>query len=254
MNYTIEFMSEIVKLSEIIEQYKNEENILLQNSHSDNENIENETRNNTQVKLIKRSHSVSRKSAKPLLDNSNVSFVEQKEILARRRKTQTNISINFGSIRYKFMEWIIQQFTVAFDRNYTNIFSYSKFFCYSNISKLKLHLFANQRISIHDGLLNPFKYLNTQEKQELVPISVIYRIYLECGHMINLFDWLQAFVEKMENRDLEELDEKKRKLLQALFFRAITELQFIGYIKQTSRKVDHVIKLTNIAYCNSDDS
>lgn len=34
-------------------------------------------------------------------------------------------------------------------------------------------------------------------------------------------------------------------LLRALFFRTITELQFMGYIKPTSRKVDHVIKLTN---------
>ena len=31
----------------------------------------------------------------------------------------------------------------------------------------------------------------------------------------------------------------------ALFFRSITELQFMGFIKSTTRKVDHVIKLTN---------
>ncbi len=31
----------------------------------------------------------------------------------------------------------------------------------------------------------------------------------------------------------------------ALFFRSITELQFMGFIKPTSRKVDHVVKLTN---------
>ncbi len=31
----------------------------------------------------------------------------------------------------------------------------------------------------------------------------------------------------------------------ALFFRSITELQFMGYIKPTSRKLDHVVKLTN---------
>ncbi len=26
----------------------------------------------------------------------------------------------------------------------------------------------------------------------LLPINVVYRIYLECGHMINLFDWMQV--------------------------------------------------------------
>jgi hypothetical protein len=31
----------------------------------------------------------------------------------------------------------------------------------------------------------------------------------------------------------------------ALFFRSITEMQFMGFIKPTNRKVDHVVKLTN---------
>jgi len=52
-------------------------------------------------------------------------------------------------------------------------------------------------------------------------------------------------VERMENADLKELKDSKRKLMQALFFRSITELQFMGFIKPTSRKVDHVVKLTN---------
>lgn len=50
--------------------------------------------------------------------------------------------------------------------------------------------------------------------EELVPLSVIYRIYLECGHMINLFDWLQSFVDRTENADLKELSESKRKRMQ----------------------------------------
>lgn len=49
----------------------------------------------------------------------------------------------------------------------------------------------------------------------------------------------------MENSDLKELKESKRKLMQALFFRSITELQFMGFIKPTSRKVDHVVKMTS---------
>jgi len=48
----------------------------------------------------------------------------------------------------------------------------------------------------------------------------------------------------MENADVKELKDTKRKLMQALFFRSITELQFMGFIKPTNRKVDHVVKLT----------
>ena len=36
-----------------------------------------------------------------------------------------------------------------------------------------------------------------------------------------------------------------RFFFRALFFRSITELQFMGFIKPTNRKVDHVVKLTN---------
>lgn len=50
--------------------------------------------------------------------------------------------------------------------------------------------------------------------EELVPLSVIYRVYLECGHMINLYDWLQAFVERETNLDLKELSPARRKLMQ----------------------------------------
>jgi hypothetical protein len=65
---------------------------------------------------------------------------------------------------------------------------------------------------------------------------------------------LKAFVERIENVDLKELSQPKRKLMQALFFRSITELQFMGFIKPTSRKVDHVVKLTNGSFLLSLDN
>ena len=44
-------------------------------------------------------------------------------------------------------------------------------------------------------------------------LSMVYKIFLECGHMINLYDWLQAFAEKLENKDIEEMNESKRSVL-----------------------------------------
>lgn len=49
---------------------------------------------------------------------------------------------------------------------------------------------------------------------QLFPLSVAYKLHLEMSHMISLFDWLQAFVERMENCGLDELSEDKRQLLQ----------------------------------------
>ncbi|KAF4524753.1 hypothetical protein B566_EDAN013822 [Ephemera danica] len=41
-------------------------------------------------------------------------------------------------------------------------------------------------------------------------------MHLECGKHINVYDWMQA----------------------------VSELQFLGFVKPTTRKADHVIRLT----------
>ncbi|KAI9105418.1 origin recognition complex subunit 3 N-terminus-domain-containing protein [Phlyctochytrium arcticum] len=84
--------------------------------------------------------------------------------------------------------------------------------------------------------------------------SIAYRLYLECGRMINLYDWFVAFgavVEKEEvvARDAPSLDEEQMRVtraqeIQARFVRAMGELQFLGFIKPTTRKTDHVMRLT----------
>lgn len=181
------------------------------------------------------------------------------------------------------IDWLESQFTVYFNRDYSVNLENSKQFCYTNFDKFHKRLFDVQRLNVHSCLFNTNDFLkqkiyglqtdgspnkrvkenaddeenmetdenNSMEmnmvstNEELVPLSIIYRVYLECGHMINLFDWLQAFVERVKHCDLKELKPADRKRMQALFFRSITELQFMGFIKPTNRKVDHVVKLTN---------
>jgi hypothetical protein len=180
-------------------------------------------------------------------------------------------------LKQTMLEWLTCQFSIYFEQDYAALpGSNSSFFCFNDLKLLKERLYGVQRINMHDCLIQSFNYLNlsrfvsekkkdsprkrlksgsrrsspvldeeSEMSQTLLPINIIYKLYLECGHMINLYDWLQAFVERMENADIKELSESKRKTLLALFFRTITELQFMGYIKATTRKVDHVIKLTN---------
>ena len=73
------------------------------------------------------------------------------------------------------------------------------------------------------------------------------------GRLINLYDWLQAFMSYIDPSVCEDQggkkkkSEKKKKLeeqLQARFIRGISELQFLGFIKGTRRKTDHVSRLT----------
>jgi origin recognition complex subunit 3 len=106
--------------------------------------------------------------------------------------------------------------------------------------------------------------------------SILFRRYLEAGRMINVYDWFESFAVVLESQrrddkddtddgldtnetltkkgkgkeqkleydeETEVEDEEKWKMeVQARFIRAIHELDFIGLVKPTGRKADHVLK------------
>ncbi|KAL5011062.1 hypothetical protein ScPMuIL_013367 [Solemya velum] len=123
---------------------------------------------------------------------------------------------------------------------------------YDRADVLKRHLSATPRAAIQNALSNPHHYLECQcctsdsgSLHPLMPdICIVYRLHLECGQLINLYDWLQAFAtvvsEGEENNNSETINE----ILQARFIRAVSELQFLGFVKPTKRKTDHVARLT----------
>ena len=70
----------------------------------------------------------------------------------------------------------------------------------------------------------------------LTDTGIIYKLYLECGRLINLYDLFVAFQVMVE--------EEPTKELYARFIQSISELQFAGFVRQTGRKTDHVMRLT----------
>eukprot|EP00045_Choanoeca_perplexa_P010603 m.108300 g.108300 ORF g.108300 m.108300 type:complete len:729 (-) comp15332_c0_seq1:10-2196(-) len=76
----------------------------------------------------------------------------------------------------------------------------------------------------------------------LPDLSIAYHLHLEGGKFINLHDWLAAFA-GIVRKDSED-DADTAVDLQARFARAVSELQFLGLIKPTKRKQDHVARLT----------
>ncbi|KAI0080397.1 hypothetical protein K474DRAFT_1769394 [Panus rudis PR-1116 ss-1] len=115
---------------------------------------------------------------------------------------------------------------------------------------------------------------------ELPDTSILFRRYIEAGKKINVYDWYESFVLVLETqqRELrkrarsqsksprkgkgkakakdtvsddddgeltfenEEEEEKWRVEVQARFIRSLHELDFMGFLKHTNRKVDHVVK------------
>ncbi|XP_034050936.1 origin recognition complex subunit 3 [Thalassophryne amazonica] len=128
--------------------------------------------------------------------------------------------------------------------------------CYSSSAVVRRHLNTSPRTSIQAALSSPYYYLkNDSLKTEDGTVSnsapdicIIYKLHLECGRMINLYDWLQAYttvVSAAEGNDPDsdsfgQVDEVKH----ARFIRAVSELEFLGFIKSTKRKTDHVSRLT----------
>ncbi|KAL9913014.1 origin recognition complex subunit 3 isoform 1-T1 [Glossina fuscipes fuscipes] len=124
-------------------------------------------------------------------------------------------------------------------------------FIFSDINSVRRNIIGAPRASLHMALNNPHIYLqcsccSLQENAQLLPtlpdISIAYKLHLECGHLINLYDWLQAFrsVVDFNEDDQEEIDTQ----IQARFTRSVAELQYLGYIKMSKRKTDHATRLT----------
>ncbi|GAA6109280.1 origin recognition complex subunit 3 isoform X1 [Tachysurus ichikawai] len=127
---------------------------------------------------------------------------------------------------------------------------------YSSSAILRHHLNATPRTSIQTALTHPFYYLqNVSLKTDAGTVSnaapdicVAYKLHLECGRLINLYDWLEAYATvasaaEGKDPDSEEYG-KVDELKHARFIQAVSELEFLGFVKSTKQKTDHVARLT----------
>uniref|UniRef100_A0A3B5KQ74 Origin recognition complex subunit 3 n=1 Tax=Takifugu rubripes TaxID=31033 RepID=A0A3B5KQ74_TAKRU len=125
---------------------------------------------------------------------------------------------------------------------------------YSSSATVRRHLNATPRMSIQAALSSPYYYLQNESlkteggsvSSAAPDICIAYKLHLECGRLINLYDWLEAYatvVTSAEGADadgLGQVDEIKH----ARFIRAVSELEFLGFVKSTKQKTDHVARLT----------
>ncbi|XP_067335439.1 origin recognition complex subunit 3 isoform X1 [Channa argus] len=127
---------------------------------------------------------------------------------------------------------------------------------YSSSATVRRHLNATPRTSIQAALNTPYYYLkNDRLKTEdglasnaAPDICIAYKLHLECGRLINLYDWLEAYATVVSGAEgnnpgsdnYVKVDEVKH----ARFIRAVSELEFLGFIKSTKQKTDHVARLT----------
>ncbi|KOC66063.1 Origin recognition complex subunit 3, partial [Habropoda laboriosa] len=128
----------------------------------------------------------------------------------------------------------------------------NEIFCFSDGNLAKQHIRGSLRAAIHTGLNDPQVYLNCEccklvnddaILSTLPDLSIIYKLHLESRKLINMYDWLQAFLIIVDpGNDAKEQRDVNPKL-QARFTQAVAELEFLGFIKSSRKKTDHVKRL-----------
>jgi origin recognition complex subunit 3 len=102
------------------------------------------------------------------------------------------------------------------------------------------------RFTTERALSNPFDYLisSSQSPEGKIsskqpPTSILYKLYLESGALVNIHDLWQAFHAVFESEEGDQCDER---MTMALFYRAISELRALGMLKHSRKKMDHAAK------------
>ena len=72
-----------------------------------------------------------------------------------------------------------------------------------------------------------------------------YKLHGECGRLINLYDWMQSWISIVAKDRGDDEDEDDRAMrLQARFTQSVSSLQFLGFVRPSKRKTDHMQRLT----------
>ncbi|XP_076621406.1 origin recognition complex subunit 3 [Colletes latitarsis] len=178
-----------------------------------------------------------------------LSRLELKERLLKMSKMHTRSP--YKQAQLDVINYLDQNMFTAYLVNPNRITAH-EIFCFSDGSLAKQHIRGSLRAAIHTGLNDPQVYLNCEccklENDETIPstlpdLSIIYKLHLESRKLINMYDWLQAFliVTNPESDDEEQRNVDPR--LQARFTQAVAELEFLGFIKSSRKKTDHVKRL-----------
>ncbi|CAH0749701.1 unnamed protein product [Diatraea saccharalis] len=170
-----------------------------------------------------------------------------KEKLLKATRTD-RVQSEFEMIRDRFVSYLEAMFNKGLQPPHSQTFH--EIFFFSDVGNVRKQIVGSPRGAQHTALSNPVHYLqcsccilpSLESISDTLPdVSVAYKLHRECGKHINLYDWLQAFASVLKPDD-DQRDHDST--IQVRFTRAVAELQFLGFIKSSKRKTDHVMRLT----------
>jgi origin recognition complex subunit 3 len=94
---------------------------------------------------------------------------------------------------------------------------------------------------LHLDLHQPDLELTSSTSNFNPDLCILYEIYLECGRLINLYDWSKAFEDRIIAQSTGKAPSKD--IIYGRFLLGLETFKLWGLVATTKRKTDHVVKL-----------
>nr|XP_034184069.1 origin recognition complex subunit 3 [Osmia lignaria] len=168
------------------------------------------------------------------------------------KMSQTKTRSPYKEAQIDVINYLDQQVFAVYLIN-PNCIPANEIFCFNDGNAAKQHIRGSLRAAIHNALSDPQLYLNCgccklEDDDAIVPtmpdLSIIYKLHLESGTLMNMYDWLQAYATIVDPNNEAKRNKDKEAKIRARFTQAVAELEFLGFIKSSQTKTDHVKRLT----------
>lgn len=123
---------------------------------------------------------------------------------------------------------------------------------FTSLAAVKRHLVGAPRAAVHTALTQPGEYLDNptqlhiedpgEIKSSFPDLAIGYKLHLECPRLINVYDWLTCWNSIVTESDDDQAAVPPNR--EARFAQVVSELQMLGFIRTSSKKTDHVARLT----------
>lgn len=84
---------------------------------------------------------------------------------------------------------VLQDFFDKYLGHYSEVL-WNEIIYFSNSGRIQKAFNPSTRLAIHSAIVNPGYFLNTDESFD---VTILHKLYLECGRLINMYDWFVAF-------------------------------------------------------------
>lgn len=138
------------------------------------------------------------------------------QLLLRSKQDKQQSTSEFSRAVSKILALIESDLVLTYLRPLQQAPPLHEIYVFSDIATVRRNIIGAPRAALHTALNNPHFYMQCKccelkEQSQLVStlpdLSVVYKLHLECGRMINLFDWLQAFRSVLRAGDEQEENE-----------------------------------------------